>query len=100
MQTQLTLGQKIRYARRSLGMSQKQLGAFIGLTDKAISTYEVDRAVPPLEKLREISVHTSKPMAYFLNDSTKKDLTIAEKIAEIEEALREVKALIEEQQMM
>lgn len=97
MQTQLSLGQKIRYARRSLGISQKQLGDLLQLSDKAVSSYEVDRAVPPLETLKEISKHTSKPMSYFLNDSTKNELTIAEKIAGIEDELREIKALLEQQ---
>lgn len=97
MQTQLTLGQKIRYARRSIGISQKQLGDLLQLSDKAVSSYEVDRAVPPLETLKEISKHTSRPMSYFLNDSTKNEQTIAEKIIAIEEELREIKALLEKQ---
>jgi transcriptional regulator with XRE-family HTH domain len=98
MQTQLTLGQKIRYARRSIGISQKQLGDLLQLSDKAVSSYEVDRAVPPLETLKEISKHTSRPMSYFLNDSTKNEQTIAEKIIAIEEELREIKALLEKQE--
>lgn len=97
MQTQLTLGQKIRYARRSLGLSQKQLGDMLQLSDKAVSSYEVDRAVPPLETLKDISKHTSKPMSYFLNDSTKNEQTVAEKIAAIEEELREIKELLAKQ---
>lgn len=98
MQTPLSLGQKIRYARRSLGLSQKQLGDLIQLSDKAVSAYEVDRAVPPLETLKEISKHTTKPMAYFLNESTKSEQTIAQKIASIEEELRQIKEMLNAQE--
>lgn len=98
MKTPLTLGQKIKYARRSLGWSQKQLGDMLKLSDKAVSSYEVGRAVPPLETLKEISKYTTKPMSYFLNDTTKNEHTIAEKITAIEEELREIKALLEKEE--
>lgn len=98
MQTQLSLGQKIRYARRSLGMSQKELGEMLHLSDKAVSAYEVGRAVPPIETLKDISKFTSKPMSYFINESTKTEQTIAEKIASIEEELRQIKEMLSNQE--
>lgn len=94
MQTPLSLGQKIRYARRSIGLSQKQLGDMLKLSDKAVSAYEVDRAVPPLETLKEISKYTTKPMSYFLSETTKSEHTIAQKIASIEEELRQIKEML------
>jgi transcriptional regulator with XRE-family HTH domain len=97
MQTQLSLGQKIRYARRSVGLSQKQLGDMLRLSDKAVSSYEVDRAVPPLDTLKEISKHTSRPMSYFVNESGKTEQTIDEKIASIEHELQEIKELLQRQ---
>ena len=78
-------------------MSQKQLGSFIQLTDKAVSTYEVDRAVPPIDTLKKIALHTNRKLSYFLSDTTKNELSIAEKIAAIEDELREVKAMLENQ---
>lgn len=97
MQTQLTLGQKIRYARRSMGFSQKQLGEMLRLSDKAVSSYEVDRAVPPLDTLKEISKHTSRPVSYFINEGTKTEQTIDEKIASIEQELQEIRELLQKQ---
>lgn len=97
MNTTLTLGQKIRYARRSIGLSQKQLGGLLQLSDKAVSAYEVGRAVPPLDTLKEISKHTTKPMSFFLEESTQKEHTIAQKIASIEEELRQIRALLDKQ---
>ncbi len=97
MQTQLTLGQKIRYARRSMGLSQKQLGEMLRLSDKAVSSYEVDRAVPPLDTLKEISKHTSRPVSYFINEGTKTEQTIDEKIASIEQELQEIRELLQKQ---
>jgi transcriptional regulator with XRE-family HTH domain len=95
MQTPLTLGQKIRYARRNIGMSQKQLGEMLKLSDKAVSSYEVDRAVPPLETLKAISRATARPLTYFIAEMTAGPQTIEDKIALIEQELREIRGLLE-----
>ncbi len=63
-----TIGAIVRKARQERGLSQKELGERVKLSDKAISSYEVERAVPSLSILRKISVVTRKPISYFLDD--------------------------------
>jgi transcriptional regulator with XRE-family HTH domain len=94
MQPPVTLGQKIRYARRSVGMSQKQLGEILEVSDKAVSSYEVDRAIPPLDTLKEISKATSKPISYFIAEPQNDEQTLEQKMASIEQELREIKSLL------
>jgi len=98
MQTLQSLGAKIRYARRTAGLSQKQLGNVLQLSDKAVSSYEVNRAVPPVDTLKEISKITAQPLSYFLEDGEVQQgnySSLDEKISSIEQELKEIKALLQ-----
>jgi transcriptional regulator with XRE-family HTH domain len=97
MQSPMTLGQKIRYARRSVGLSQRQLGEMLRVSDKAVSSYEVDRAVPPLDTLKEISRATTRPISYFIVESQPNEPSLEQKMAAIEHELREIKRILKRQ---
>jgi transcriptional regulator with XRE-family HTH domain len=90
----LSLAVKIKLARKEAGYSQKQFGDVLKLSDKAISSYEVGRATPPLPTLKEISKLTYKPMNYFLNEEPSEELDISMKIQKIERELEEIKQLL------
>jgi transcriptional regulator with XRE-family HTH domain len=92
----LTLAKKIRQARKSVGLSQKDLAKVLELTDKAVSSYEVGRAVPSVETLREISKVTYKPFSYFMSEAEEQtgDEELAEKIDKIDRELQEIKELL------
>ncbi|HZZ98702.1 MAG TPA: helix-turn-helix transcriptional regulator [Candidatus Saccharimonadia bacterium] len=62
------LGMRIREARQRMNMSQQQLAAAIGVSDKTISAYEVGRVDPPLDTLEKLSTATAHPIAYFVGD--------------------------------
>jgi transcriptional regulator with XRE-family HTH domain len=94
---QLTIAQKIKLARKSVGLSQKELGEKLDLSDKAVSTYEVGRAVPSLETLREISKLTYKPLAYFMEEADPQQENLRSRLRQIEQELAEIKALLKEQ---
>lgn len=91
----LTLAQKLKISRRQIGLSQKQMGSALKLSDKAISSYEVGRATPNLETLRNISVLTNKPVAYFMDDEETDDLQITMRLKVIERELSAIKALLQ-----
>lgn len=63
------IGKKIREAREELGISQKDLGMTLGLSDKAISAYEAERTVPPLETLMRIADELNKPIDFFIHSN-------------------------------
>ncbi|MDW7670004.1 MAG: helix-turn-helix transcriptional regulator, partial [Bacillota bacterium] len=53
----MSVGQNIRFYRKMLGWSQDRLGEEIGVSDKTISSWEVDRTEPSMgviQKLAEI----------------------------------------------
>ncbi len=62
------LGLRIREARQQKGMSQQELAAVIGVSDKTISAYEVGRVDPPLDALEKLSQATSHPIGFFVGD--------------------------------
>lgn len=91
----ITLGQRIKLAREEAGLSQRQLGQILQLSDKAVSSYEVGRAEPSLEILQTISRATSTPVEYFFSsksgaDSSSNGLLLA-KLARIEKELQQIK---------
>lgn len=85
---------RLRQARKEAGLSQRDLGNAIRLSDKAVSTYEVDRATPSLETLKDISRVTRKPLLYFLDEADPDDLELQIKLRNIEQELLEVKQLL------
>ena len=90
----LTIGQKIKKARKEAGMSQEDLGRALGLTDKAVSTYEVGRASPSIDTLKEISKVTYKPITYFMSDGDPDDINLEVKMKIIERELTEIKEIL------
>jgi transcriptional regulator with XRE-family HTH domain len=88
------LGLKIRYARKSIGLSQKQLGQHLHVSDKAVSSYEIGRTAPSFQQLKKISSVVHKPLSYFDEIGSPQEPTLEEKVAAIEKELREVKTLL------
>ncbi len=88
MKKSLNLGSKIKQARKAAGLSQKQLAEELRVSDKAVSSYEVNRAQPGIDTLREISKLTYKPITYFLEQSPNGEASLEEKILTIEQELQ------------
>ena len=51
----MNFGDKILEARKKKGLTQKELGALLHVSDKVISKWETGRALPDLDMFREIS---------------------------------------------
>jgi len=95
----LNLGSKIKIARKEAGLSQKQLASLVGVSDKAVSAYEVGRAQPPVETLREISNVTYKPVNYFVDEAVAEEVSVSARIGKIEHELLEIKKILVNQQL-
>jgi transcriptional regulator with XRE-family HTH domain len=83
------IGNKIREARENQGISQKDLGMALGLSDKAISAYEASRTIPPLETLIRIAEELNKPIDYFIR-SNAKEYTLETRLAAMEEVVQQL----------
>jgi transcriptional regulator with XRE-family HTH domain len=95
----LNIGSKIKIARKQAGLSQKQLASMLGVSDKAVSAYEVGRAHPPVDTLREISNVTYKPVNYFVDIAEAEEVSVTDRIAKIEHELMEIKKILVSQQL-
>jgi transcriptional regulator with XRE-family HTH domain len=92
------IGEKIRDAREEQGISQKDLGMALGLSDKAISAYEASRTIPPLETLIRISEELNKPLEYFIksnSDDYKVETRLAAMEGIVEQLLKEIRKVQE-----
>ena len=65
------LADRLRQGRQAAGLSQKELGEKLGISEMAISAYETCWAIPPLPALKKISKITKLPVVYFIEDSNK-----------------------------
>lgn len=61
-----TLGQRIRHARRALGLTQEALGR-PDFTKGFISLLEHDRAKPSVASLERLAARLGRPVSYFLD---------------------------------
>jgi transcriptional regulator with XRE-family HTH domain len=91
----LNMARKIKKARKEAGLSQKQLASRLAVTDKAVSSYEVGRATPPVEVLREISKYTFKPVQYFVDEKDSEKIDLESRLMKIEKELTEAKKILE-----
>ena len=90
----MELKDKIVQARKQAKLSQQILGQVVGVSDKAISAYEVGRSSPPIKVLRKISKATGQPLSYFLQpEEVGTQDMIFSKLDEVE---KQLKALREE----
>ena len=94
MKQNKSLAKKIKKARKTANLSQKDLGKFLKLSDKAISAYEVGRAEPSVGVLKKISKATKTPFQYFIDEMPEDDAQLRNKLELIEEELKKVKSLL------
>lgn len=93
------LAKRIKKARKDRGLSQQDLAELLNITNKAISSYEVGRASPSIETLREISRITYRPISYFINEGDPDDITLQIKLKTIERELLEIKRILKKKQV-
>ncbi len=91
----LTLGERIKKARKQAKLSQLQLGVALKVSDKTISGYESDRISPPIEKLQKIAELLKKPITYFLGID-ERDYSIQARLRAVEIKLREIRQELRE----
>jgi transcriptional regulator with XRE-family HTH domain len=89
-----SIGARIKQARVDEGLSQKELATKIQLSDKAISSYEVDRSQPSFDVLQKIGKVTKRPVRYFVDQTVQQDVEIEKKLEKIEQELAEIRRLL------
>ena len=72
----MTLGEKIRFARKSSGLSQEQLAEKLCVSRSAIAKWETDKGIPDIENLKILSRLLNISLDTLLDDSADPGATV------------------------
>jgi transcriptional regulator with XRE-family HTH domain len=86
----MTIGEKMKGARKEANLSQLQLGVALKVSDKTISGYESNRISPPVDRLMQIAELLKKPVNFFLG-LDERDYTVQARLRSIEIKLQEIR---------
>lgn len=64
------IGKKIQIAREEKGITQIELSKMLGITQAALSNYELGKRRLYLHQIEEIARNLDKPIAYFLDEDS------------------------------
>ena len=62
----LTLGERIAQCRRAKNVTQKELAAYLGLTERGVRRYEADEREPGIARLIELSDYFNVSVDYLV----------------------------------
>ena len=83
----MTFGEKIKFHRTRRGLPQKQLGSMTRIHEVSIRKYELDKNVPKMEHLKEISDVLGVPLNEFITLDTKTHSDVLPLLFAIDEAV-------------
>lgn len=89
------LGKRIKVAREEAHMSQLRVGVALGVSDKTVSSYELGRISPPVDKLMQLADLFKKPISYFIG-SDPREYKVASRLRAVEVALRDIRKQLNE----
>lgn len=71
----MTLGEKIREARKQAGLTQEQLAEKISVSRPAVAKWETDKGLPDVENLKALAGLLNVSVDYLLDDQEEKELS-------------------------
>jgi transcriptional regulator with XRE-family HTH domain len=90
------IGKRLQRAREEAQMSQEELAGLLGITQAALSNYELGKRRLYLQNLEQIASILNKPIAYFLEEETKIETAIPPAGEDAGEITGEINKLISE----
>lgn len=82
----MNIGQKIRYVRSLRGLTQKELGFLIGLSDVRIRQYESDIRTPKKDKIKAICDALGISESFFVNHHMETEEDVIQVLFDLERA--------------
>ncbi len=79
----MTLGEKIKAARKNAGLTQEQMAEKLMISRPAITKWEADKGIPDIENLKAISKLLDVSLDYLLNDGEDIDLNVIKEAIDI-----------------
>ena len=65
----MSTGEKIKIARKKAGLTQRELGEKLGVSQSAVGQFEMDRPNPKLETLEKIASALKTPISELLDNN-------------------------------
>ncbi len=79
----MTLGEKIKAARKNAGLTQEQMAERLMVSRPAVTKWETDKGIPDIENLKAISKLLDVSLDYLLNDGEDIDLNVIKEAIDI-----------------
>lgn len=89
------IGKRIQKAREESGMSQEELASALGITQSALSNYELGKRRLYLANLEQLANVLGRPLSYFMEEGPSADSSAVEKNA-TDEVTLEINRLLSE----
>lgn len=74
--TKMTLGEKLKSARKSAGFTQEQLSEKLLVSRQAVTKWESDKGMPDIENLKQLSKLLNVSIDYLLDSGETIDLSV------------------------
>lgn len=75
----MTIGSRVRQARRAVRLQQRQLAQKAGITPSLVSQIERDRVSPSLNSLRKLAGALGVPLSYFFDERPDNHIKVVQK---------------------
>ena len=72
----MTLGEKLKEARKQAGLSQEQLSEKLNISRSAVAKWETDKGIPDVDNLKALSQLLDVSIDYLLNDGADLDKAV------------------------
>lgn len=79
----MTLGEKLKEARKQAGLSQEQLAEKLGISRSAVAKWETDKGLPDVDNLKALSGLLSVSIDYLLDDGQHMDKSIIKEAVDL-----------------
>lgn len=90
------IGKRLQRAREEAKLSQEELASLLGITQAALSNYELGKRRLYLQNLEQIASILNKPIAYFLEEEPVAETTPSEAGDDMSETAKEIIKLVSE----
>ncbi len=81
----MTLGEKLKEARKQAGLSQEQLSEKLGISRSAVAKWETNNGIPDVDNLKAISVLLNVSIDYLLDDGKNMDKSVIKEPIDLSE---------------
>lgn len=84
-ETKMTLGEKLKAARKNAGLTQEQLSEKLMVSRQAVTKWESDKGMPDIENLKKLSKLLNVSIDYLLDDGEQMDMTVVREEINLDE---------------